>query len=418
MNSHLTQDYFELLDQEDRLAHFRDEFYLPDGAAYFDGNSLGALPKATIAHMQKVVTREWGHDLIKSWNTADWVNAPTRIGDKLGKIIGALAGETVVCDSTSVNLFKALSMALQANPERHTIISEASNFPTDLYIAQGLIEQLGGKHELKLLPDDATQQDVIDLMNDDTAVLMLTQVNYRSGAMWNMAEINAAARQKGVITLWDLAHSAGAVPVKLNETQTDFAVGCGYKYLNGGPGAPAYLFAASKWHGKVRNPITGWFGHVTPFTFEKEYSAAKTITQAQCGTPQILGISALESGLDLFLKADIQLIREKSLALSSLFMRLMDERLEGFGFTLTTPREKERRGSQVCYQHANAWPISQALIADHIIGDFRAPDILRLGFAPLYNSYCDVWRAVTSLEKIMREEIWTHAQFQQKNAVT
>jgi kynureninase len=401
-------------DAQDALNSFRQRFTMPEGVIYLDGNSLGPLPRATPARLAQVTEREWGEGLIRSWNTAGWIDLPQRIGDKIARLIGADAGEVIVADSTSVNLFKVLAAALKLNAGRRVILSQRDNFPTDLYIAQGLIGLLGGEHELRLV--DAG--DIAAAIDDDTAVVMLTHVNYRAGALHDMAGITQQARAKGALMLWDLAHSAGALPVTLNAVQADFAIGCGYKYLNGGPGAPAFVFVAKRHQADFVQPLAGWLGHANPFAFDWLYAPAEGILRALCGTPPVLSMAALECGVDLMLEADLNLIREKSLQLADDFIQLVEQRCGRHGLKLVTPRERALRGSQVCFEHPEAFAIMQALIANGVIGDFRAPDILRFGFAPLYVRYIDVWRAVETLARILDERAWDQPAFMQKGKVT
>jgi len=410
----LVQHAMAQKDAQDALNSFRQRFTMPEGVIYLDGNSLGPLPRATPARLAQVAEREWGEGLIRSWNTAGWIDLPQRIGDKIAKLICADAGEVIVADSTSVNLFKVLAAALKLNVGRRVILSQRDNFPTDLYIAQGLIGLLGSEHELRLV--DAG--DIAAAIDDDTAVVMLTHVNYRTGALHDMAGITQQAHAKGALMLWDLAHSAGALPVALNAAQADFAIGCGYKYLNGGPGAPAFVFVAKRHQPKFVQPLSGWLGHANPFAFDWQYAPAEGILRALCGTPPVLSMAALECGVDLMLEADLNLIREKSLQLADDFIQLVEQRCGRHGLKLVTPREHALRGSQVCFAHPEAFAIMQALIADGVIGDFRAPDILRFGFAPLYVRYIDVWQAVATLVRILDERAWDQPAFMQKGKVT
>jgi kynureninase len=393
-------------DAVDPLAYCRARFSLPDGLIYLDGNSLGALPVATAARLANAVQTQWGEGLIGSWNDAGWVEKPRRVGDKIGRLIGAEAGETLAADSTSVNLYKLLSMALALRPSRRVIVSEADNFPTDLYIAQGLIDQLGHRHRLRLLPSGATTEDYEAAIDGDVAVVMLSHVNYRTGEMHPMRRLSDRAHALGALTLWDLAHSAGSVPLAVAADGADFAVGCGYKYLNGGPGAPAFLYIARRWQSQVVSPLSGWFGHAQPFAFGPDYLPAAGILRAACGTPPILGLTALEAGLDTMADVPMTALREKSLALSGAFIALADARLAAQGFSLVSPRADSRRGSQVCLRHADAWPICQALIARGVIGDFRTPDILRFGFTPLYTRHVDVWDAIEQIVAVMGSGEW------------
>lgn len=416
------------LDARDVLRPLRDHFVLPDGVIYLDGNSLGVLPKSAAARVAEVITREWGQDLIRAWNSAGWFNLPQRLGDRIASLVGAGPGEVVATDSTSVNLYKvlsaALSMAAEDAPARKVIVSERSNFPTDLYIAEGLCRERG--YQLQLVEPD----EISAALTQDTAVLMLTHVNYRTGAMHDMAALTQAAHAAGVLVVWDLAHSAGAVPVDLQGANADFAIGCGYKYLNGGPGAPAFVWVHPRHTDRFRQPLSGWWGHAAPFEFTPDYRPAPGITRYLCGTQPILSLAALECGLDVFGAADalggMGALRAKSLALTDLFITLVEERCAGHGLGLATPREHAERGSQVCLSRSEgAYAIVQALIARGVIGDFRAgsgdgrhPDILRFGFTPLYIGFEDVWHAVEHLKQVLETAEWQHPEFNQKHAVT
>jgi kynureninase len=402
------------LDKTDPLRPFRDRFALPQGVIYLDGNSLGAMPRATAARVAQVIEAEWGRDLITSWNKHGWMELPGRIGDKIGRLIGARPGETMVGDSTSVNLFKALAAALKLRPDRRIILSEPANFPTDLYIAEGLAALLAAGHELRLVEPDAIEAAI----TDEVAVVMLTHVNYRTGRMHDLARITAKAQAADALMLWDLAHSAGAVPVDLTGAGADLAVGCGYKYLNGGPGAPAFLWVAERWHGQVAMPLTGWLGHAAPFAFETSFRPAEGIARGLVGTPPILSLAALECGVDILLDASMAEIRAKSLRQSALFAELIEQELAGHGFRLVSPREDARRGSQVCIAHEQGYPIMQALIARGVIGDFRAPDRMRFGFTPLYLGADDVLRGVAIIAEVIASRSWDAAKYRQKALVT
>jgi kynureninase len=416
------------LDTRDALRPLRDQFVLPEGVIYLDGNSLGVLPKSAAARVAEVITREWGQDLIRAWNSAGWFTLPQRLGDRIASLIGAGPGEVVATDSTSVNLYKvlsaALSMAAEDAPARKVIVSERSNFPTDLYIAEGLCRERGYRLQL-VEPDDITAA-----LTQDTVVLMLTHVNYRTGAMHDMAALTQAAHAAGVLVVWDLAHSAGAVPVDLQGANADFAIGCGYKYLNGGPGAPAFVWVHPRHTDRFRQPLSGWWGHAAPFEFTPDYRPAHGITRYLCGTQPILSLAALECGLDVFGAAEslggMAALRAKSLALTDLFITLVEERCAGHGLGLATPRDHAERGSQVCLTRSEgAYAIVQALIARGVIGDFRAgsgdgrhPDILRFGFTPLYIGFEDVWHAVEHLRQVLESAEWQRPEFNQKHAVT
>jgi kynureninase len=426
----LTREDCLARDATDPLAAHRESFAMPPDVIYLDGNSLGALPHGTSARIADVVEREWGDGLIRSWNTAGWIDAPRRVGAKIARLIGAHDDEVICADTTSLNLFKVLACALRlqrartqaGDPARRVVLSERSNFPTDLYMAQGLIDLLGADHELQLV--DAREIDaVIDTLGPRLAVLMLTHVNYQTGAMHDMAALTQRAHAAGALAIWDLAHSAGAVPVDLHAAGADFAVGCGYKYLNGGPGAPAFVFAARRHLARLAQdpfaqPLAGWIGHAAPFEFDPHYAPAAGIERFAVGTPSILALAALDGGVDTVLAAGIDALRAKSIALTELFMQLVVQRCDGLELALITPREAARRGSQVCCAHAQAWPVMQALIAQGVIGDFRAPDILRFGFAPLYVGFADVWDAVDALRAILVHGTFREPRFRKKHAVT
>ena len=422
------------LDAQDPLRALRQQFSLPEGLIYLDGNSLGALPKTTAARVAEAVTQHWGLGLIRSWNSAGWFDLPQRLGNKIAQLIGAAPGEVVATDSTSVNLYKVLSAALDLAaldaPLRKVLVSERSNFPTDLYIAEAMCKDRG----LTLLLLDA--QDITTALTEDVAVLMLTHVNYRTGAMHHMQALTQAAQARGILTIWDLAHSAGAVPVDLNAANADFAVGCSYKYLNGGPGAPAFVWVHARHAARdVWQPLAGWWGHAAPFEFTPDYRPAPGIARYLCGTPPILSMVALECGLDSVLSAQplggMAALRQKSLALTDLFIELVESRCSGHDLELVTPREHAQRGAQVCLtRQSGGYAIVQALIARGVIGDFRAgepstssartgtPDILRFGFTPLYIGFEDVWNAVEHLRQVLLTAEWKKPEFNQKNAVT
>ncbi|NDY90464.1 kynureninase [Ideonella livida] len=421
-------------DAADPLAPLREQFDLPAGVNYLDGNSLGVLPRATAARVQDVVTQEWGQGLIRSWNSAGWIDLPRRVGDKIGRLVGAAPGELVVADSTSVNLFKVLSAAAriaQANdPARRVIVSERSNFPTDLYIAESVAAQHGmvlELHEIDAIPARLAQA-------ADVAVLMLTQVNYRSGRMADMATVTAQAHAAGALMLWDLAHSAGAVPVDLNGANADFAVGCGYKYLNGGPGAPAFCWAHPRHADRFWQPLSGWMGHAAPFVFEPGYRPAPGMQRYLCGTPQVIGMSALECGVNTVLAAEplggMAALRAKSVALSELFIALVRQELAHSGLSIHTPLDPAQRGSQVSLGvpadgSVDGYAVMQALIARGVIGDYRAgdgtaaePHLLRFGFTPLYTRFVDVFDAIQTLADVLASGEWREARFMAKAAVT
>ena len=408
------------------FAHYRSQFFLPEGVIYLDGNSLGVLPKAAVAAVQKTVQDEWGNGLIRSWNTADWVNAPKRVGDKIARLIGANAGEVVACDSTSVNLFKALLTALalhSKSPERNVIISDINNFPTDLYIAQGLRDLLASrKLELKFVKREAMEATIVE-HGARTTVVMLTQVDYRTGERYDMRAITSLVHAQGALMLWDLAHSTCAFPVELNACNADLAVGCSYKYVNGGPGAPAFVYAAKRHLDTLdaegtSAPISGWFAHEAPFAFDPLFKVARGIERFTVGTPPILQFAALEAVLDMWLTVDMHALRAASVVLTERFIAEVESQCAGFGLTLATPRDADIRGSQVSFRHAEGYAIMQALIARGVIGDFRAPDILRFGFTPLYINEDDVVKAVEHFREVMIGREYERAEFRSRGKVT
>jgi len=419
-----------VLDAGDRLASLREHFAVEGidarGVIYLDGNSLGLLPRETAARVDQVVREEWGGGLIRSWNTAGWITMSQSIGDKIAPLIGAGPGEVLVADSTSVNLYKILSAALALSstdfPARRLVLAERSDFPSDLYVADTLCRERGFDFALV----DAGE--IPGKLDGRVAVLLLTQVNYRTGRMHDMAELTRAAHEHGALMIWDLSHSAGALPVRLKEVSADFAVGCGYKYLNGGPGAPAFVWAHPSHTSRMdrelrRQPLSGWLGHAAPFEFASDYRPAPGIARFACGTPPILSLAALECGVDVFARAEslggMVALREKSLALTGLFIDLVESRCAGLGLTLASPRDPSLRGSQVSFaRQEGGYAIVQALIERGVIGDFRDPDILRFGFTPLYTRYVDVWDAVDRLEAVLRSSEWQEPRFNVRAAVT
>jgi kynureninase len=401
------------LDVADPLAFARERFTVPDGIIYLDGNSLGPLPKATAERLRRTVEEEWGQGLIRSWNEADWINAPARLGAKIARLIGARPHEVVAADSTSVNLYKLAAAAAALRPERSVILTEPGNFPTDLYVLQGLAEQSGHKLRMRTVVRDA----LMGALDSEVAVLVLTHVHYKSGAVHDMAALTARAHEVGALTVWDLSHSTGALPVELNAAGADFAVGCGYKYLNGGPGAPAFLYVAERWADAARSPLSGWMGHAAPFEFVDDYQPASGVARMLCGTPSILAMAALEAGLATFDGVDMAQVRAKSAALSELFIALVEAKLPGV-FELASPREPALRGSQVSLAHPHGYAIMSALIETGVIGDFRAPDILRFGFTPLYTRYVDVFDAVERLCAVMADRRFEHPRYAERAAVT
>ncbi len=408
----MTVDEAQALDAADPLAFARERFALPAGVTYLDGNSLGALPKATPARVDETIRMQWGEDLIASWNTHDWIDWPARIAAKLAPIVGAGANELLSADSTSVCLFKLLAAAVRARPGRKTILTEAANFPTDLYVAQGLVK-LWPHLRLKAVE----LEDIGRAIDEDTAVVALTHVDYRGGRRHDMAVINAAARAAGALTLWDLSHSAGALALDLNAAGCELAVGCGYKYLNGGPGAPAFVFVAEQLQAELETPLPGWMGHAEPFAFASDYARASGMRQWLTGTPSILALAALDSGLDTFADVAMAKVEAKARRLTQLFIDEAEARC-GDAIRLAGPSEAAARGSHVSFAHPQGYAVMQALIDRRIIGDFRAPDLMRFGFAPLYNSFADAVRAAEALADILATRAWDQPRFRERRRVT
>ena len=411
----ITREDLAARDAADPLQSFRNRFDIPDGLIYLDGNSLGPLLNSVRDRVADVVSREWGQDLITSWNKNKWMELASRIGGKIAPMIGAGGHEVLAADSTSINIFKLLSAALKMRPGRAVILSEAGNFPTDLYMAEGLVSLLGGDYSLRLM-DKA--ENLADHLDDDVAVVMITQVDYRTGRKLDMAAVTKQVQDAGALMLWDLAHSAGAFPVDLNGAKADFAVGCGYKYLNGGPGAPAFLFVPDRHQDVIQPALSGWLGHANPFAFTPDYKPAGGIARHTVGTPPVLSMSALDEALSLFAEVPMEGLLRKSQQLTGLFITLVEQECAGHGLELATPRDDAARGSQVSFRSQNGYAIMQALIARNVIGDFRDPDIMRFGFAPLYISYADVWDAVAVLRDVLETGAWDVDAFKQRAAVT
>ncbi len=408
----LTRSDFETLDQNDSLAPLRDQFSLAQDLIYLDGNSLGVLPKATAAYVQEVITQQWGKDLIRSWNCNQWMKKPAQLGDKIGQLIGAKAGQVLSCDTTSINIFKLAAAAVKMRPGRSKLITETGNFATDLYLLQGLAKLLGDQVQVVALP----RKQVLDAIDDDTALVLLTHVHFKTGAMWDMPAVTQQVQQHAALMMWDLCHSVGAMPIHLDTANADLAVGCTYKYLNGGPGSPAFVYVAKRLQSEFEQPLTGWLGHAKPFDFNDEYQGANGIQQAMCGTPPVLANASLEVALDVMLKADLTQVRHKSSHMGDLFIQLVQQRCPWF--EIGSPVDNAIRGSQVSLVHDQGYAIIQALIERNIIGDFRAPDHLRFGFTPLYLRYVDLWDTVDALVDIMTHDLWNQPQFLAKQAVT
>ncbi|RPI78533.1 MAG: kynureninase [Desulfobacteraceae bacterium] len=408
------------LDKKDALAPFRDAFHIPDSdLIYLDGNSLGRLPKATAAKLQTAIEEQWGRHLIKAWNS-DWYEAPLRIGEKIARLAGAAPHQIIMSDSTSVNLFKLILAAAKAQPDRHRMVSDAFNFPSDLYILQGCLNLLGKQYQLHLVPsrDGITinREDLFNAIDEDTAVVCLSHVAFKSGFMYDAESISRHAHAKGALVLWDLCHSIGAVPVELDRWEADFAVGCTYKYLNGGPGSPAFLYVAERLQKKNLSPIWGWFSQSAPFSFDLDYRPADGIRRFSGSTPPMLSLLAVESALDPLLAAGIPAIRHKSVLLTAYLIFLFDHILAPYDFKLGSPRDPDIRGSHVSIQHPDGFRINQALIQDmNVLPDFREPDNIRLGLAPLYNSFSDIWEAMDRIRTVMEKK--TYQKYSKKRGL-
>jgi len=407
------------LDEQDPLAPLRQQFSLPEGVIYLDGATPLARPVAAAERARQVIEQEWGEGLIRSWNTAGWRDLSQRLGDRLAPLIGAGAGEVVITDTTSINLFKVLSAALQVQagraPLRRVIVSESSNFPTDLYIVEGLTQLLQQGYSLRLVDSPEQLPAAID---QDTAVVLLTHVNYKTGYMHDMQATTGLIHEAGALSIWDLAHSAGAVPVDLGRSGADYAIGCTYKYLNGGPGSQAFAWVAPALCDLVTQPLSGWFGHARQFDMATRYEPSSGIARYLCGTQPITSLAMVECGLEVFERTDMQSLRRKSLALTDLFIELVEQRCAGHELKLVTPREHAKRGSHVSFEHPEGYAVIQALIARGVIGDYREPRIMRFGFTPLYTRFSEVWDAVQILGEILDQKTWAQAQFQVRHSVT
>ncbi|BCD89467.1 kynureninase [Pseudomonas solani] len=407
------------LDARDPLGPLREEFVLPEGVIYLDGNSLGARPRPALQRAREVVEKEWGEGLIGSWNSAGWRALPERLGNRLARLIGAGEDEVVITDTTSINLFKVLVAALRVqadrDPSRKVIVTERSNFPTDIYMVEGLADMLQQGYSLRLV--DAPEE-LPAAIGTDTAVALITQVNYKTGHLHDMAALTALAHECGALTIWDLCHSAGAVPVDLKGSGADYAIGCTYKYLNGGPGSPAFVWVAPHLRELVWQPLTGWWGHVRQFGMEARYEPAPGIGRYLCGTQPITSLAMVECGLEAFEKTDMQALREKSLALTDLFIERVRARCGEHPLTLVTPLEHARRGSHVSFEHPEGYAVIQALIDRGVIGDYREPRIMRFGFTPLYTGFTDVWDAAEALVDVLDSDAWRAERFMTRKQVT
>jgi kynureninase len=410
----ITREAMATRDLADPLRRFRDQFAIPDDAIYLDGNSLGMLPRVCAERARVVVEQEWGRSLINSWNDHGWIDLPLRIGAKIAPLIGAHGDEIVVCDSTSVNLFKVLASAAAMRPERRVIVTNDENFPSDVYVAQGLCRLLGAGYRLRVAPPEG----LAGALDDSVAAVAYSHVDYKSARIENMAAITAQTHRAGALAIWDLSHSAGALPVDLNSAKADFAVGCGYKYLNGGPGAPAFLFAARRHHQQMENPLSGWLGHAAPFEFGSTYRPAPGIARMLTGTPPVVSMALLDAAVGIVAEAGMDRLRAKSMDMTSLLIALVQQECAGAGLELASPPDAAQRGSHVIFAHPEGYAIVQALKARGVIGDFRAPHFVRLGIAPIYLSYSELWEAGQRLKGVMYAREWDQPKFRARAAVT
>jgi len=409
-----TRSDLEQLDQDDPLAAFRDEFFLPEGIIYLNGNSLGAMPLKAAERARQVVEKEWAEGLIGSMNTAGWYELPQTLGRKIAPLVGAKPSEVVLTDSTGIDLYKIVAAALQLQPDRRVIVMEGSNFPTNNYMIQGLVEQLGDGYTIRFAEAD----EIMDAIDEDVATICITHVHYKTGRIHDMAAITEKAHSVGAAAVWDLCHTVGAMPVDLNACNVDFAVACTYKYLNAGPGAPPLLFAAERHHGKCLQPLTGWYGHAEPFDFERDYRPAPGIRQMLSGTQPTASLSTAEIGIDIMLRADLAEIRNKSMRMTDLFIELVEERCADHDISLFSPRNAQKRGSQVSFSHEDGYSLIRAMHDQGVGCDYREPGIMRFGFAPLYTRYIDVWETVEKLHNILDSGIWKEKKYSDRAAVT
>ncbi|MGQ0486309.1 MAG: kynureninase [Hyphomicrobiales bacterium] len=410
----MKRGHCEALDRADPLGAMRERFAIPGKLIYLDGNSLGVLPKAVPQRVSDTIAQQWGGTLIKSWNEHGWFDLPRKVGDRIAKLIGAPPASVVAGDTISINLFKLLGAAVKLRAHRKVILTDSGNFPSDLYVAQGLRDFLGRGLELRIVEPE----EIMGAIDENVAVAMLTEVDYRTARLHDMAAITTKAHAAGALTIWDLAHSAGALPVDLAGTDADFALGCTYKYLNGGPGAPAFLYVRPDLQSKIAPPLAGWWGHAAPFAFDLDYRPAAGILRNQCGTQPILAMAALDAALDVWDDVDMKSVRAKSMALCKLFIDLAEARCGRHGVRLAGPRRMEERGSHVSLHCPQGYAAMQALISLGVIGDFRAPDLIRFGLTPLYTGYAEVWDAVDILARILDERLWDRPQFRARKAVT
>jgi len=403
------------LDRHDPLRSKREEFILPHDVIYLDGNSLGPLPKAALRELKIAAEQEWGAHLIRSWNEAGWFDLPATLGDRIARLIGAAPGETVVTDTTSINIYKAIHAGLNLRPDRSVIVAESTAFPSDIYVTEGAAS---ARPDLRVKLEGVDSPRIEDLLGDEVGVVLVNHVDYRTGVLRDMSALTRRIHAAGAIAIWDLSHSVGVLKIDLNAAGADFAVGCTYKYLNGGPGAPAFVFAARRHHGKLSQPLTGWWAHANPFAFDRCFTPGDGIRPMLCGTQPILSMRALAGALELWQEVDLDQLREKSLKLTDLFIALVEESCGSFGIALAAPRERSIRGSQVSLRHLHGYEVMQALIERGVIGDFRSPDYMRFGFAPLYLSYADVYSAAKILHDILANGTWRASRFAMRGTVT
>ncbi len=413
-NMPLDQAGCQQLDCGDPLAYCRGRFELPDGLIYLDGNSLGAMPSSMRQVMQQTLDKEWADDLIQSWNKADWAQLSQTLGNQLGRLVGADEGQIVVCDTTSANLYKAIRAACDLRPERHVILTQRNNFPTDLYIIEGAMSGIARAMRC----ESVDQQNILSALDERVAVVVVSHVDYKTGEILPMLEITEAAHRIGALVIWDLCHSAGVLPIELDQCEVDFAVGCTYKYLNAGPGAPAYIYVTSRHIEQARQPLSGWWGHAEPFAFEDGFRPAADIGRFLCGTQPVLALKGVACGLDTYTDVSMQEVREKSIDLCELFVRLLAQECSGSELKLVGPKLNEQRGSQVSFRFKHGYALMQALIERGVVGDFRTPDLMRFGFSPLYIRYEDIWDAVQCLKTCLQQKVWLQDKYHQRLPVT
>jgi kynureninase len=401
-------------DYADPLRGFRDRFVLPEGLIYLDGNSLGPMPRAAAGILNRTIEQEWGQDLVRSWNSAGWFDMPVRLGDRIGALLGAAPGQTVVCDTTSINLYKAIHAAIGLRPDRNVVIAEAESFPTDLYIVEGAIKSAGRPMKRRLIGADGASVEA--LLDRKVAVAVLSHVNYRTGELLDMAAITRQIHDAGALVVWDLCHSIGVAEIAFDRDAVDFAVGCTYKYLNGGPGSPAFISVAKTHQATAQHPLSGWWGHAAPFAFDRDFRPDTGIRRFLCGTQPIISLRGVDVALDAMEGVEVAALRRKSLALTELFMFRVNALLPGL--EIVTPRQPSLRGSQVGISFDRGYAVIQAMIDRGVIGDFRAPDLMRFGFAPLYVRYVDVWDAAEILADCIKAEVWRDPRFSRQLDVT